>query len=247
MTDKDDQSIQGQDTKEQPAEELQDETSLQDTAPVKEQRSEADEVEETTKPTSSSQEATPEKQTDGVKTSEKLSSDKPKKQVKKDEKQKDKTQKTEAPSDDFLYIVRIANTDIDGNKRVVYGLTQIKGIGMHLAILVADHAGITRDKKMGDLSEKEIAAISEALEAIPSTVPPWMMNHRKDYDTGEDIHLISTNVDLRLRDDINMLKMIRSYRGIRHESNLPVRGQRTRANGRFGLTMGVSRKTVKGP
>lgn len=164
---------------------------------------------------------------------------------------KKKAPKTEKPveggdeADDFLYIVRIANTDIDGKKRVIHGLTQIKGIGHHLAFIIADKAGLDQTKKMGDLTEKEIASINAVLEDIPSNAPSWMMNHRKDYDTGEDIHLISADVTLRLRDDINLLKMIRSYRGIRHESNLPVRGQRTRANGRFGLSMGVSRKSVQ--
>ena len=47
---------------------------------------------------------------------------------------------------------------------------------------------------------------------------------------------------MRLRDEINILKKIRSYRGIRHERGLPVRGQRTRANSRTGLTLGVSKK-----
>jgi small subunit ribosomal protein S13 len=44
-----------------------------------------------------------------------------------------------------------------------------------------------------------------------------------------------------LKDDINRLKMIRCYRGVRHESGHKVRGQRTRSNGRKGLTLGVSK------
>ena len=84
--------------------------------------------------------------------------------------------------------------------------------------------------------------IKEILEKIEEIAPGWMLNHRKDIDTGKDIHLISSDVDLRLRDDINLLKMIRSYRGVRHESGLSVRGQRTRANNRKGLALGVSKK-----
>ncbi|HIH28194.1 MAG TPA: 30S ribosomal protein S13, partial [Thermoplasmata archaeon] len=57
-----------------------------------------------------------------------------------------------------------------------------------------------------------------------------------------DIHLISTDVTSRLRDDINMMKMIRSYRGVRHEFGLKVRGQRTSSNGRKGLALGVSKR-----
>jgi small subunit ribosomal protein S13 len=69
-----------------------------------------------------------------------------------------------------------------------------------------------------------------------------MLNHRKEYETGKNIHLIGTEIDTRLRDEINIMKKIRSYRGIRHERGLPVRGQRTRANNRTGLALGVSKK-----
>ena len=173
-------------------------------------------------------------------------------QPKKDEpvKGKPKIETKEAPEkkdvreDDFKYIVRIANTDIDGNKKVVHGLTQIKGIGWHMAVLVADAAGMDRKIKIGDLTDTQIEKIKEVLDNLDKTAPSWMLNHRKDYDTGKDFHLISSDVDLRLRDNINLLKMVRSYRGIRHEMGLAVRGQRTRANGRRGLAIGVSRKRV---
>jgi len=71
-----------------------------------------------------------------------------------------------------------------------------------------------------------------------------MLNHRKDIETGEDIHLIGSEIGLRLRDEINIMKKIRSYKGIRHERGLTVRGQRTRGNNRKGLTLGVSKKRV---
>ena len=54
-----------------------------------------------------------------------------------------------------------------------------------------------------------------------------------------------TDIDMRLRDEINIMKKIRSYRGIRHERGLPARGQRTRANNRKGLSLGVSKKREK--
>lgn len=153
-----------------------------------------------------------------------------------------KTKKKDDIDEDFQYIVRIANTDIDGDKNIVMGIAQIKGIGRHLATLIADATGIDKKIKMGKLSEVQIGKIRDVLENISSIAPGWMLNHRKDIDTGKDIHLISSDVDLRLRDDVNLLKMIRSYRGIRHEAGLAVRGQRTRANNRRGLALGVSKK-----
>ena len=147
--------------------------------------------------------------------------------------------------DDFQYIVRIANTDIDGNKKVVYGLTMIKGVGIHIANLIIDNAEIDKNIKIGDLSEPQIEKIRKTLENLNEIAPGWMLNHRKDNDTGEDIHLIGSDIDMRLRDEINIMKKIRSYRGIRHERSLRVRGQRTRANNRTGLTLGVSKKSAQ--
>ena len=152
-----------------------------------------------------------------------------------------KTKKTEE-KDDFRYIVRIADTDIDGEKQLIHGLTQIKGIGRHLSAFLVDKTGINRHTKVGNLTDQQIEQIKETLSTINEIAPSWMLNHQKDYDTGNNIHLISTQIDLRLRDDINKLKMIRSYRGIRHETGLKARGQRTRANGRKGLSLGVSKK-----
>ena len=163
----------------------------------------------------------------------------------KTEPKKDLEKPPEKKDEDFQYIVRIVNTDIDGEKNVVMGLAQIKGIGRHMAVLIADATRIDKKVKIGKLTDAQIEKIKEVLENIHNTAPGWMLNHRKDIDTGNDIHLISSEVDLRLRDDVNLLKMIRSYRGIRHESGLSVRGQRTRANNRKGLALGVSKKRIQ--
>lgn len=157
-------------------------------------------------------------------------------------KDKQKQKKDEKDSD-FNYIVRIANTDIDGEKKITFGLTQIKGVGRRMATLITDAAGIDREIKCGNLTESQLEKINEVLENLDKKAPAWMLNHRKDLDTGKDIHLLSTDVEMRLRDEINLLKMIRSYRGIRHESGLTVRGQRTRSNSRKGLALGVSKKS----
>ncbi|HDS58738.1 MAG TPA: 30S ribosomal protein S13 [Thermoplasmatales archaeon] len=144
--------------------------------------------------------------------------------------------------DNFQYIVRIAATDIDGSKPVRYALTQIKGVGNAMAKLVAQQAGVDPFIKIGKLPEKDIQKLNEVVAAIPEWSPPWMRNRQKDRATGEDRHLIGPQIETTLRDDINLMKKIRCYRGIRHERNLPVRGQRTRSNKRSGLTVGVSRR-----
>jgi len=111
-----------------------------------------------------------------------------------------------------------------------------------MATLITDEVKIDRYKKIGYLSDTQIEKIQELIDNVSNNAPSWMLNHQKDYDTGEDNHLIGSDIDMRLRDEINIMKKIRSYRGIRHERGLRVRGQRTRANNRKGLALGVSKK-----
>ena len=154
----------------------------------------------------------------------------------------DKKRKSAEHDDDFRYIVRIANSDIDGERTVVYGLTAIKGIGIRMARIVMKKAGVKSDVKIGTLTDEDIDNIKETLDALAEDMPAWILNREKDYETGEDRHLIGIEVDLQKKDDINLLKKIHSYKGIRHETRHKVRGQRTRSNGRSGLTLGVSKK-----
>jgi len=144
--------------------------------------------------------------------------------------------------DDFKYIVRIADTDLDGERKVLHALTAIKGIGVRLSAFIADTAGVEREEKLGNLSDEKIKKLQDIISNLSKYAPDWMVNRRKDYYTGKDRHIIGADIALTLREDLNRLKKIRSYRGIRHELGLPVRGQRTRSNGRTGLTLGVSRK-----
>jgi len=146
--------------------------------------------------------------------------------------------------ENFRYIVRLANTDLEGARSVVYALTKVRGIGIRIAEIVADQAGVRRSERIGNLTEPEAEKLEATLGKIAEIVPHWMVNRPSDWETGEDVHLFSSDVELRLRDDINRMKMIRCYRGIRHEQGQKVRGQRTRSNGRTGLTVGVIKKTA---
>jgi small subunit ribosomal protein S13 len=170
------------------------------------------------------------------------SPEKKKKDAGKTEEKKDKSKKKVDRGKDFKYIVRFSNTDVDGEKNIVYGLTSIKGIGVHMATLILHEVEIDRRTKIGDLTDSQIEKLQEIIDRVSSNAPKWMLNHRKDLETGEDIHLIGSDIDMKLRDEINILKKIRSYRGIRHERGLRARGQRTRANNRRGLALGVSKK-----
>ena len=83
--------------------------------------------------------------------------------------------------------------------------------------------------------------------AYAENVPDWVLNRQKDYDTGEYIHTVSVDLKMLHDDDLNRMKKVKSYKGIRHASGHKVRGQRTYSNGRKGLALGVSRKKGTGP
>ena len=158
------------------------------------------------------------------------------------EKKKGAKKSAKTEGDDFNYIVRIANSDIDGQKRTVIGLQSIKGVGKRVAEIIAKKAGVDPSVKMGSLSDEKIAEIEELVTSYVEYAPQWAINRQNDYESGADMHLLGNDLDLIQKDDINRMKMIRCYRGIRHEGHHKVRGQRTRSNGRHGLTMGVTRK-----
>ena len=145
-------------------------------------------------------------------------------------------------SEDFKYIVRLANTDIDGHYQIVKGLSQIKGVGWRMAGVIARTIDIPKERRIGDLEDEDIEKIAEAIDSVLDVAPTWMFNRQKDYDIGEDTHLIGSELEMTFKEDIDRMKRIRCYRGIRHERGKKVRGQRTRSNGRTGATLGVSRR-----
>ncbi len=154
---------------------------------------------------------------------------------------KKEQQKTE--DENFNFIVRIVNSDIDGQKKTVIGLQSIKGVGKRVAEIVAKRANVDPHMKMGSLSDEKVAEIEQLVKSYVEYAPTWAINRQMDYESGADMHLFGNDLDIIQKDDINRMKMIRCYRGIRHEGRHKVRGQRTRSNGRHGLTMGVQRKS----
>jgi small subunit ribosomal protein S13 len=148
----------------------------------------------------------------------------------------------EKNNEELRHLVRIMNTDLKGSKPVQYALTGIPGIGRRTAILIARGAGVNPAAILGYLPDEDVAKIDSTIEKFEDIVPSWMLNRQKDLASGQDKHLLGTDIILTFREDINTLKKIRAYRGIRHERGLKVRGQRTKATGRRGSTVGVSRK-----
>jgi small subunit ribosomal protein S13 len=146
---------------------------------------------------------------------------------------------------DFRYIVRLANTDLDGTRPTALALTGVRGVGLRLAEVVCRAAGVRDAELIGNLPETTVDGIEQVLTQLPEKLPPWMLNHPRDYALGEVHHFVGGDLETARRDDVNVLKMVRSYRGVRHERGQKVRGQRTRSNGRTGMAAGVLKKAAK--
>lgn len=138
---------------------------------------------------------------------------------------------------------RKLRSQVDGNAKVEHGLTQIRGVGRRLAQAIVKIAEINPHLRIGALPEKDINRVEEIiLDPVGNGVPSWMVNRKKDLRTGENIHLIGNKLELEVKKDIDRMKKIKSYKGVRHHLRLKVRGQRTKSTGRHGLVVGVVRR-----
>lgn len=117
-------------------------------------------------------------------------------------------------------MARIIGIDIQDNYKVWYGLTKIYGIGQKNVWTLLKEAEINPEKRVKELTDKEISAIQKVLE--------------KDFKIEGDLRR-------EIQENIKRLKIIGAYRGLRHSANLPSRGQRTRSNAR---TKRGKRKTI---
>ena len=116
--------------------------------------------------------------------------------------------------------MRILGITIPDEKRLEIGLSAIYGIGISSARRILDQVGIDRGKRAKDLSLEEENSIRAVVEKIP----------------------IEGNLKREVAANIKRLKDIKSYRGVRHQKRLPVRGQRTKTNSR--TVRGNVRKTM---
>jgi len=125
---------------------------------------------------------------------------------------------------------------------MIVGLTQIRGVGYMFANTILNVLKINPDQRIGYLSPEQIKSIENVIKN-PSTsnFPSWFLNRRKDVETGEDKHLITSDIAFTVRNDVEREKTSGSWRGIRHMFGLKVRGQRTRCTGRKGGAVGVAK------
>jgi len=143
-------------------------------------------------------------------------------------------------------LVRIMSKDIEGKMKIYPGLTKIKGVSWGISNAVCHILGVDKNRTIGELSDEEIKKISDFLKN--PKLPVFLVNRRFDFESGENRHLTGNDLDLRKDFDIKRLRGIKSYRGLRHQLNLPSRGQRTKAHFRKNKSKGVGiKKKAKKP
>ncbi len=151
----------------------------------------------------------------------------------------------EQEEDELQYFVRIGQTDLDGTKSVERSLSEMNGIGRRTARIIAQKADVDRTATFGALEESAIDQVVEIVENYAEEVPDWLNNRQKDFYTGETSHEIGNDLQLTRQHDINRMKMIDSYKGVRHKRGQKVRGQRTKSTGRTEGTIGVNVEEIR--
>lgn len=156
--------------------------------------------------------------------------------------------KVDTSNPNFKHIVRIANVDLPGEKTIRVALSDIKGIGMNFADAVCNAAGIDKNSRTGHLTDEQVKTLNDFVNnPAKHELPVWLYNRRKDYETSEDMHVVTGVLHFAQENDLKRLKKIKTLRGVRHIKGLPVRGQRTRSNFRKnkGKVVGVAKKKAE--
>ena len=145
-------------------------------------------------------------------------------------------------SSEYENLIRIIGNDIPGEKKTLIGLTQIRGLGYMFANSILQILKINPDSRIGTLSPEQVSSIEKIIEDPKSAnFPTWFLNRQQDVETGDDLHLVTSDIAFNIRNDVEREKGVFSWRGYRHMYGLKVRGQRTRCSGRKGGAVGVAK------
>lgn len=165
---------------------------------------------------------------------------------KKEYKKAKKPEKPKAVEEkDLRTIVRVMGADLDGEKPIIRALRGIKGISYSMSKAVIDVSGYDGNTKLGAFAEQDIQKLEQIIRNPENYgIPSWMLNRRKDRETGKDMHYSGSDLIVAKKFDIQRMIDLKTYKGTRHMLGLPVRGQRTRSSFRKGRVVGVIRKAA---
>jgi small subunit ribosomal protein S13 len=143
---------------------------------------------------------------------------------------------------EYKHILRIAGKDIEGGRKLIVALSEIKGVGYNFAQILIQSLNINPNMRVGFLTENDIREIEQAISnPAKAGIPQWYLNRRKNMDDGSNSHVITSDLDFAASNDIEREKLVMSWRGYRHMFGLRVRGQCTRTTGRRGGAVGVKK------
>merc|ERR1712224_519403 len=138
-------------------------------------------------------------------------------------------------NDEFVHIIRLLNTNLDGKEKIMYALTKIKGIGRRFAKLICKKGEIDFSKRSGEFKIEQMEKLMEIVSSPQAyKIPRWFLNCQKSLKDGTYSQVTAAQIDANLRDTLDRIKKIRSHRGIRHYWGVRVRGQHTKTTGRGG-------------
>lgn len=140
-------------------------------------------------------------------------------------------------------IVRLFGTDISGDKTLKDGLRSLTGVNFSTSKAILEKAGLDPDKRAETVTDEELENIKNVIEE--NELPRHLLNRRRDKDEGGDKMIVSSDLEIQKRQDIEDMKKLGTYRGIRHRRGLPVRGQQTQASFRGQSSVGVSRERIQ--
>ncbi|MDD5416578.1 MAG: 30S ribosomal protein S13 [Candidatus Aenigmarchaeota archaeon] len=140
-------------------------------------------------------------------------------------------------------IVRFAEADIPGTKLILNALLTVRGVSHSFATAIIAASGIDKRKMIGAISEEEIEKLEDVTRNPKKyKIPEYLFNRRSDPITGENVHVLSSDLLFVKKSDIDSMKKMQCYKGVRHQAGLPCRGQHTRSSFRTGVRMGVVKK-----
>ncbi|MFB6283310.1 MAG: 30S ribosomal protein S13 [Halobacteria archaeon] len=145
----------------------------------------------------------------------------------------------EQEDEDLKYFVRVGTTDLDGTKSFETALIEMDGVGRRVAKTIAQEIDVDPAETLGRLEDDKIEEVKDAIDSFEEIGPSWMVNREKDRFTGEDKHVVGTELEIVHEEDISRMQKINSYKGIRHRKGKKVRGQRTKSTGRTEGTVEV--------
>lgn len=148
------------------------------------------------------------------------------------------TAKHKRREENEVTLVRMLGKDIRGDIKIESALTKISGVSWAFSNAICKILNLDKKKIIQDFTKEDMADIEKFVKN--PNIPNFLKNRQKDFDDGEDKHISGTDLKLRKEFDIKRLKKIKSYRGIRHSANLPLRGQRTKANFRRNKKQSVA-------